>query len=393
MLAVSSRFLAALRQTHTVTVEATLYRPSAPATPIAVDVIGGSMGADVDARSLRQASLEVAFSLGDELTAEAVRELPFGGYARIERGIRYASGELELVQLGRFRIENVTWPELQGLATLTLADRMAQVADESFTTPYVPTGMKATDAIVDIVNDVFPSIAYHVTTNPATEPALGDTAYVADRAAAVSDLASGISADAFFDNLGDFVLRPKPAILGEPVWTIDAGAQGVLVAAAESLDRSSVRNGVAVRAQADPTLPPIYALATDTDPASPTRWGGPFGKVALIVDSTSIQTQAQADSTAANLLNLRLGLSRTLELKGVPNPALEPGDLIEIVHADGRSELQYVNAISIGLEAGGELTLTTRANWRPQPLGRSQPRIYAGRAAWRELDEAKQVPA
>ena len=30
--------------------------------------------------------------------------------------------------------------------------------------------------------------------------------------------------------------------------------------------------------------PPIYALAVDDDPSSPTRWGGPFGKVALIVE-------------------------------------------------------------------------------------------------------------
>jgi hypothetical protein len=393
MLSVTPRFLTAVRQTHTVAIKATLYRPSAPTTPIAVNVIGGSLAADVDARVLRQGSLEIAFTLGDQLTEDIVRELPFGGYAVLERGIRYANGELELVQLGRLRIENVTWPELQGSATLTLADRMAQVADESFTTPYVPTGMKASDAIVDIVNDVFPSIAYHVSTTPATEPALSDTAYVADRAAAVSDLAAGISADAFFDNLGDFVLRPKPVGVGTPVWTLDAGDRGVLIQASESLDRSSVRNGVAVRAQADPTLPPIYSLATDNDATSPTRWGGPFGKVALIVDSTSIQTQAQADSTAANLLNLRLGLSRTLELRGIPNPALEPGDLIEIVHADGRSELQYVNALQIGLDADGDLTLGTKANWRPQPLGRSAPRIYAGDMAWRELDEAELVEA
>jgi Domain of unknown function (DUF5047) len=393
MLTVSSRFLTAVRQTHTVAVRATLYRPSAPATPIAVNLVGGSMAADVDARTLRQGSLEIAFSLGDAVTEDVIRELPFGGYATVERGIRYASGELELVQLGRFRIENVTWPELQGQATLTLADRMAQVADESFTTPYVPTGMKASDAIVQIVQQVFPSITYHVTTTPASEPALADTAYVADRAAAVSDLASGINADAYFDNLGDFVLRPKPTGVGTPVWTLDAGASGVLVSTSESLDRSSVRNGVAVRAQADPTLPPIYSLATDADAASPTRWGGPFGKVALIVDSTSIQTQAQADATAASLLNLRLGLSRTLELHGIPNPALEPGDLISIVHADGRSELQYVNALQIGLDAEADLTLTTRANWRPQPLGLAAPRILAGETAWRELDEAELVPA
>jgi hypothetical protein len=170
------------------------------------------------------------------------------------------------------------------------------------------------------------------------------------------------------------------------VWTFDAGQLGVMIGAEESLDRSSVRNGVAIRAQPDPTLPPIYALATDSDPDSPTRWAGPFGKVPLIVDSTSIQTQAQADATAARLLNLRLGVSRTLELRGVPNPALEPGDLIEIVHPDGRSELQHVNALQIALDPGGEMALTTQANWRPEPLGTpARMHVYRGRAALMEL--------
>jgi Domain of unknown function (DUF5047) len=387
MLSVSSRFLAALRGSHAISVAATLYRPSAPTEPISTQIIGGQFSCDVDARSRRQGSLEIAFSLADEVTVEIVRELPFGGYCKLERGIRFADGTIERVQLGRFRIENVTWPEMQGTASLTLADRMAQIADESFTTPFVPNGQKPSDAIVTAVQQVFAStIAYHVTTTPASEPTLQDVIYDEDRAAAISDLAAGIDAEALFDNLGDFVLRPRPTGVGAPVWSFDAGASGVMLSAEESLDRSSVRNGVAVRATPDPTLPPIYSLVTDNDAASPTRWGGPFGKVPLIVNSSSIQTQAQADATAARLLNLRLGLSRTLELRGVPNPALEPGDLIEIVHPDGRSELQYVNALQIALDPAGELQLTTRANWRPEPLGTpSLVRVFRGTEALVEL--------
>jgi Domain of unknown function (DUF5047) len=391
MLTVSDRFLQALRQSHGVSVAAALYSPSAPTVPVSPQILGGSLTCDVDTRSRRQGTLEIAFSLADSVTTELVRELPFGGYCVLERGIRYADGTIERVQLGRLRVENVTWIELQGRASLTLADRMAQIADETFTTPFVPSGQKPSDAIVTAVQQVFgATIAYHVSTTPATETALVDVVYDADRAAAISDLAAGINAQAFFDNLGDFVLRPRPSTVGEPVWSFDSGELGVMINASESLDRSSVRNGVAVRATPDPTLPPIYSLATDTDPASPTRWGGPFGKVALIVNSNSIMTQAQADSTAARLLNLRLGLSRTLELRGVPNPAIEPGDLIEIVHADGRSELQYVNSLEIGLDPAGELTMTTRANWRPEPLGTSTKfRVFAGDLALRELEGAK----
>jgi hypothetical protein len=229
-----------------------------------------------------------------------------------------------------------------------------------------------------------------VLTNPAAETALVETVYDEDRAAAISDLAAGVGAEAFFDNLGDFVIRPRPTGTGTPVWVFDAGATGVMVGAAESLDGSSVRNGVAVRGVAAADSAPIFALATDNDPASPTRWGGPFGKVALIVSLTSATTQAAADATAASLLNLRLGLSRTVVLRGVPNPALVPGDLIEIRYPDGRSELQLVNSLALDLAAAGELEIGTRANWRPTTLALEPEtvRLWTGPSAWRELEDA-----
>lgn len=394
MLSVSARFLTALRETHSVSVAVTLYRPSAPTVPIAAEVSDGSVSIDKDALNRRQGSVTVAFSLGDALTLEVVRELPFGGYAVLERGIRYADGSIERVQLGRLRIESVVWSELQGTATLTLADRMAQVQDEPFTTPYVPNGLHPSNAIVAIVQGVFgSSIAYHVSTTPASEPTLQDTVYEESRTAAISDLASSISADAIFDNLGDFVLRPK--VTGTaPVWTVDAGARGALVAAQETLDRSNVRNGVAVKGQVDATLPPLYSLATWDDPTSPTRWGGPFGKVALTVSSTAISSQAQADATAASLLNLRLGLSRTLELDAIPNPTLEPDDVLELVHADGRTELQRVNRVEIGLGADGPLRLTTTGQYLPESsLEGTRLRVYNGERMWRELEDAVVVPA
>jgi len=390
MQTVSSRFLAALRGAHAISLAASIYRPSAPTTAIPVSILGGNLTADIDAQVRRRAELEIAFSLADPVNVQIIRELPFGGYCKIERGIRYADGSTERVQLGMFRVDAITWPELQGRATLTLSDRMAQIQDEALQVPYQASGQKPSDAIVALVQQVFgSSIAYHVSTTPASEPTLADTVYDEDRGAAISDLGAAIGAGSYFDTLGDFVLAPIPAGTGTPVWTLDAGATGVLISALESLDRSSVRNGVSVRAQADVTTAPIYSLATDNDPASPTRWGGPFGKVPLIVSSQSIQSQAVADSTAAALLKLRLGLSRTLELHGVPNPALEGGDLLQIVHADGRSETAIVNSFEMGLDPASDITVGTRTNWRPdlQAAGTAL-RFYRGEAALRELEEA-----
>ena len=256
---------------------------------------------------------------------------------------------------------------------------MAQVVDEPFLTPWVPAGLKPSDAAVAAITEVFGStIAYHVETDPASEPAMVDTVFETDRAAAVGSLASSVGAEAYFDHLGDFVIRPRPSgEAGAPVWRIDAGEGGALVGASESLDRSSIRNGVAVLGQAAADLPPIFALAVDDEPTSPTRWGGPFGKVAMLVSSTTVSTQAQADSTAASLLNLRLELARTLAVAGLPNPALEPGDLIEIAYADGRRELQRINSLTLGLRADSGLSLGTKAGYRPGALAKTLAKAKA----------------
>ncbi|HYV59136.1 MAG TPA: DUF5047 domain-containing protein [Acidimicrobiia bacterium] len=389
MLTVTPRFLAALRQSHSIDVAAILYPPTGG--PVAPAVIGGQVTIDRDARIRRQGSLEVAFQLGEPLTAEIVRQLPFGGYATIERGIRYADGTVERVQLGYFRVESIVWTELEGSATLTLADRMAQVQDEPFVTPWSPAGLHPSDAAVAAVHQVFgDTIAYHVQTDPASEPVMVDTVYDEDRGQAISDLASSVAAEAFFDPQGDFVIRPRDLVTA-PVWTVDAGPDGVLVEATETLDRSSVRNGVSVRGQPDAESPPIYSLATYDDPDAPTRWGGPFGKVALISSSTAISDQAQADATAAALLNLRLGLARTLSIRSVPNPALVPGDEISLVFADGRTETQTINAVQLDLGPDGGLTITTTSQLASTLL--APVRLYRGGDVWPELADATLVPA
>ena len=394
MYPVTPRFLAALRQSHTVSVAATIYRPSAPTVPVTVPVLGGQVTIDRDARVRRQGSLDVAFSLADGFTRDVVRELPFGGYCVVERGIRFADGDTERVPLGMFRVESIVWDELQGQATLTLADRMAQIQDEPFVTPYAPAGMTPSDAAVQAVYQVFgDTIAYHVLTDPSSEPVLADVVYDEDRAAAIGDLASNVSAEALFDYLGDFVIRPvnRPT---DVAWTVDAGANGVLLGSTETLDRSSVRNGVSVRGQPSADVPPIYSLAVNDDPDSPTRWGGPFGKVALIVSSTTIMDQDQADSTAESLLNLRLGLARTVTLNSVPNPAVMPDDLIEVVFADGRTETQTINAIQLSLDVDGALQITTTSQLRTVSLAApTRFRVFAGQHAWRELEGATLVPA
>ena len=395
MLTVSPRFLAAVSESHRVSVAATIIPPGGAPPPAETRLIGGSLRADRDARVRRAGSITVGFDLAADL--DYVRELPFGGYVQLERGILYADGTMERPRIATLRVNTVSWSRSQGQATLDLADRMAQVQDEPLIVPYAPTGLLPAAAVHALVYAVFgDTIVYHETA--AGGSALVDAVFDQDRAAAVSELAASINAVAYFDADGDFVLAPKPPDEAhtEPVWEFEVGEHGTLLDAQENLDRSAVRNGVAVRGQAAADTAPIYALAVDDDPGSPTRWGGPFGRVALIVSLTAVQSQAQADATAASLLNLRLGLARAVTLRGVPNPALEPDDVVLACFPDGREEALRINSLSLGLDPASAMDAVASGHWTSLSQRRSPRRairVLGGAAAWRELEQAELVTA
>jgi Domain of unknown function (DUF5047) len=361
----SPEFLAALRHSHVIAASVDLIWPGeTDSDAVSVPVESGSVTIDRTAQNRRSGSIRIPWSLqaGFDLGVD-VRDLPLGGYALVRRGLRYADGSTELMLLGRLRVESVNWQTLEASAGLELADRMAQIRDEPFTAPYMAKGKTPHGAAVEIVQAVFgSSIAYHTPFTPAAT--LGDITWSGERNEALSQLEQSYGAETYFDANGDFVFAAKPADSDPVVWTVDAGEQGVMVNASESLDRTGVYNGVLVKGQAQSDLPPVSALATFTEPSSPIRWGGPFGHVAIIADSTTVTTVAEAQAAADSLLRLRLKQTRSLELTSAPNPALEAGDTITVDFPDGRSERHLIDAVTVDLATGAQ-AIVTRTQFSP----------------------------
>jgi hypothetical protein len=320
-----------------------------------------------------------------------VRSLPFGSYVKVKRGIRYASGERELVVLGYLRVESVGWQTHEDTATLELADRMQQVSDEPLLAPWAASGRKPSAAAIALVTEVFGgAITYTSTVDPLTEPTLVDVVYTGNRADAVADLAQAMGASAHFDMDGNFRIEPLPTLAAVPVWTIDAGATGVMVSAAESLDRTNVYNGVLVQGQPSSEAAPVSSLVVDNNPASKTYWGGPFGKVARLETSSAVQTQAQADATATALLNNQLGLGRQVAVASVPNPLLVAGDTVSLVFPDGRSELHLIQSHHVPLNATEPGTFVSRSVWSALgTLEAPRLRTFMDAEAWHELAGAE----
>lgn len=356
MQTVTPRFLSVLRISHTVAFDATII-PASGANA-AIPLLDGSITMDRTASTRRSGSL-TTLSSDPALTAD-VRAFPQGAYVDLRRGILYGDRTREVVPLGYLRCESVSVAAEDGTAQVELADRMAQVDDTVFSRPWSAAGMNPTDAIVQLVRDVFPGITANVTPQ-ATPTALTDTTYEDSRASAVADIATAIGYETFFNATGDLVVRPLPTIdSANPVWTIDAGRTGVLVSVTDATDRTETINGVLVRGQARASSPPVSALTVDNS-TGPFRWGGPFGKVLRVVDSSVVANVKQAKDTGAAILASQLGLGRTLTLAAVPNPALVPGDTVAVVFPSGATEYHMIDAITIPLTPTDAIGLTTRS--------------------------------
>jgi hypothetical protein len=379
--ATTATFRQLVRQSHVIATTCDLLFPGATSDgdAIPVSVEDGQVRIDRTAQNRRSGTVTIPWSLrrAVELGVD-VRTLPLGGYVLLRRGVRYADGSTELVLLGRLRVESASWDTLAESASLEVTDRMSQVRDEPFTAPYSAAGKTAAQAAVEIVQQVYgSSITYHVLYAPTD--VISDAFYSGARTDALSALEQSVSAETYFDADGAFVFAQRPQASDPVVWTVDVGITGTMTSAHESLDRTGVYNGVLVEGQAQADSPPITALAVFDDPTSPIRWGGPFGKVALLAQSTSVQTPEQAAATAQDLLRLRLMQTRSLELEAAPNPALEAGDTIRVVFPDGRDEHHLIDAVTTDLGTGAQ-QIVTRTKAAPLAL-----RVVHGTQAWGEL--------
>ena len=102
--------------------------------------------------------------------------------------------------------------------------------------------------------------------------------------------------------------------------------------------------------------------------------------MAAVIESKAVQTVGQAAAAAAAELERRLALTRNVTLTTVPNPALEPGDVVTVTFRDGRSEEHLVEALRVPLDAAGAVELASRAIDAPTMV-----KSLTGAPAWREL--------
>ncbi|CUW31794.1 DUF5047 domain-containing protein [Streptomyces reticuli] len=355
MYPVSDRFLARLAESHHVATEVQLLLTDGRVVDL--EHTGGSVTVDRSQAIRRTCTVTVADpSLIPRTPSDQLAT--YGARLLVSRGVDYGDGSSELVPLGVFRLDSVDGDVNDGPVTLHGKGLEAVVADDKLTAPYKATGT-VVGAVTALIQRSIPTadIVSLITDTP-----IGSRTFdvEADPWAGAQEIAAAAGAEVYANADGTFVISTLPDLTtATPVWAVEATEGGVYIAGSRAMSSDGVYNGVLARGEntAD-NAPPVSYLATDSDPNSPTYWGGPFGRRPLFYSSSTLTT-VNACAAAANLkLAAAKAPNASGDFSSLPNPALEPGDVIRVTHPDGTRELHQVASFSVPLE-GGDFPIAT----------------------------------
>ncbi|GAA2636938.1 hypothetical protein GCM10010399_82590 [Dactylosporangium fulvum] len=360
MWTVSSRFAAALSQSHQVISRVDAWRGGTLLGTI--DTSEGSVNVTARNRVRRTAELVVPANLYPTEPADLLS--PYGTYLQAWRGIDYGDTQ-ELVPIFYGRVDAIDdSDQFDAQIEVRCSDRMADVNDARFETPRAaPTGTTIVSAITTLLLEACPDASVNVAAGvDQTSTVPSGLMWDIDRGKAVDDLATSIGAEVFaVPNGSGFHIRRVPTLYDAPQWTANEGTYGTLVTAGRSVSRDGVYNVVVTIVERANGDLPLRFVAEDANPASPTFVGGLFGRVPRFLRNPLVTNAAQAEAAGYALLARSVGATRTRNITCVPNPAAEAGDVITAVVA-GAAETHIADTFTLPLHPdGGAMTVGTRS--------------------------------
>ncbi len=289
---------------------------------------------------------------------------PFGNEVFIEVGIASSNTPAgtvavsQWVPLGLFAIVTAESADttVDLVVTLNLKDRSNTISIRKFKQPYnFPAGSgNFVDEIMLLLNQVWNQTAgvaplqFNITPTDATVP-VASYNQGADPWQAATDMANVVGYELFFDVNGVVTGRPIPNPLLQPVtWnftddqtTIEGlggpPGPGLLTSpyttptdVTVSFTQEGVVNDIVIQGTGTANAAsPILAEAADNNPASPTYIGGGLGDIPNFV-SSSLITDAGAQSMANNDLQQALSSSWTITLQVPQLPILDIDDVVQV---------------------------------------------------------------
>lgn len=223
-----------------------------------------------------------------------------------------------------------------GEVEVQLLSRGAELIRAQFEVPWAagPAGTYTTAEMTKIIQSIDPTWGVDITdANNDTIPS--GLVWEEDPGQALDQLAQGASLIWQPDRVGSFRIYVNPwtvgAVLGsQSVVTLTDGQDGVLVTVEKNSSRIGVYNSVTVVTERVDNTPPIRVTARDGDPASPTYWGGLFGKQNLVVKNQTPTSDIASEDLARRILRQSLALQRSFSVSVPDMPLLDPGDVFTL---------------------------------------------------------------
>jgi len=377
MEAITDRFRAAIVGEHKTTARVEILPGGDETQRVDLSDYFADGSVDVSRQRIRRSG-QLTFTDGDAsgLIVPTGRDsllAPYGNQVRVWSGISYDDGTEELPCVGTFRITKSSsrYPN----CTVDISDRGWIVGNAKLIRPWhVPAGTLWDQAIIGLLADRAPGIPVDI---PSVEFTSTTPRLTLDEQAdpwdAAQQWAASLGYALYFTPAGVATIVSELALAAaDPVWTFDgkpaAGAPYdpadyanlALYDETDDLDTDDAYNAVVITGNSSSLAAAVRGEAYDTDPDSPTRWGGPFGFKPLFEDSELVTTNGQAGQKAVGRLQQVTGLAESLQVPAVPNPALEVGDQVQVIRPElGINTIHMLDRIPIALR-GGAQRLETR---------------------------------
>lgn len=344
----SEAFWAASRESSARVNRASLWLDGAEViADLPVDYSQSKISVDGSQPVRRKASLKLILDEYDGRSGDLEQALCQPGMKlRIESGFGYGGGEMVPVFEGMWDDPHFD----RGTVSIDSPDCMARIALAGFpTTVCSSTDMTYVDHIRFFVSEIDDGAAViDLTGNVEKVPYVIWDAGPQARINAVMSMAAAIGAELFKSPAaGYYVLRPIVSPREQVGrWVVDEG--DALVSLSKSVKWSSVRNGMIVTCDRN-DAPRMVGEWRDTDPDSPTRWDGPFGRRPGFLSTSLLPPDRDVLEDAAESLAQRLiGGRIDVEWVQLINLLQEAGDPID-VSARGRTYSAVLDSFEIPL--------------------------------------------
>jgi hypothetical protein len=311
----------------------------------------GSVRCTLNSRVTRVLTLTVPEYLYPWKTTDLLA--PFGNELRAFRGIEYGDGSRD--EFPVFRGPIVTpKPGDGGRLQITANDRAWLVLKAGFDSPAQSNaGGGLVDEVERLILQALPDATFG--THDTFVDKVPVLAYDDDRGEALDNLTKPAGAIWMARADGSFVVKRTPWTepSGQTPVLLTDGPGGTLFSGYPDRNAESIFNRITVVSERPDGGPAMWATATDTDPASPTYAGGPFGVRSTRVRVTGAASQAQLYDLARSILARAKARVEAWQYTCVPDGSIELGDLISSSYREHDAS-QYVAGFNMPLDVDGK---------------------------------------